>query len=148
MGNSHQLHDNLLPSVYFDQMYKYNFKKPSSGTVGSTNSPYARTVVKWKQELNADWLDFEVEGDTVVELSCRVCKEYSVHKTSPYVHGTKNVHKASVIFHMKSEAHAVALRIMHDIQSEKEKWCDSDKWMDGELWQKQSVSEWKNEIIV
>lgn len=108
--NSSQFQESHPLSTYPNHMsLKNNFTKPP--TLGPSTSPYIKTVAKWIQDLDADWLDFEVKGDVVVKLFCKVCKEYSLQKGSPYVNGTKNVHKTSVIFHMKSDAHATAMRI-------------------------------------
>lgn len=78
---------------------------------------HVKTVMRWKHDLKADWLEYEAKGDLVVELSCKVCKEFSIQKNSPYVTGTNNVHKSALINHIRSDSHISAVKIKQDQES-------------------------------
>lgn len=107
-------------SGHWPDLYSHKFSSisPAYKKPYVTQSlPYIRTVDKWKKELNADWLDLEVEGNIVVQLSCNVCKKYSAQKIGPYITGTRNVKKGSVLFHMRSDAHQQAIKVKQDSPS-------------------------------
>lgn len=104
-----------LSAVNFRQWPELESQKWSLGSsskrLSATPSlPYIRTVDRWRKELDADWLEFEVDGRIVVKLSCTVCKRFSAQIIGPYITGTKNVKKGSVIFHMRSDAHQQAMK--------------------------------------
>ena len=76
-----------------------------------------KTVQKWKETLNADWLDYHCENNMVRTLRCKVCtmKEEGITFVTNFSHtfiaGSSIVKKNSVINHMKSDQHLMAKKL-------------------------------------
>lgn len=83
-------------------------------TSSKSGTSKVKTVQKWKETLNADWLEYDCENNMVHTLRCKVCTTKEKRITSvknfsrTFIAGSSIVKKNSVINHMKSDQHLMA----------------------------------------
>jgi hypothetical protein len=75
------------------------------------------TVKKWKETLNADWLEYDDDGKVVNLLRCKVCtsKEERITSAKNFSHtfitGSAIVKKNNVVNHKNSNQHRMAVKL-------------------------------------
>ena len=93
------MHVSLVAFVFLAMM--------ASSSKGCTSK--INTVEKWIETLNADWLEYENDGQVVNSLRCKVCRNKEDRITSAknfsrtFITGSAVVKKNAVVNHMNSE---------------------------------------------